>query len=356
MNTLGMQRFTIHSLVILISITVISCGTDALQISGEWQFEGLEGVVINKIIPSSDNDRLILATDDGVFFYEEGQFTPAGLQGATIVDLVEMGEKDMLAGTRIHTTNGAQATLFRTDDVGETWLMHMGNYGDEEGKYVTVNALAVHPDNSQTLYARGMLNVSRSLDGGLTWKSLYRDWDWIASYASLLKIDPNNPDIIWAGGANALFRPNLMRTTDDGKTWENLWRKLQIFEFEFESIAHSIAIRPGRSSHLLLGLGVGVFRSTDLGESWESVFDDAAVLSLANSPRSSRTVYGSGINQNRTLFLLATPDFGTTWAINEMEGSPTDIQVNNLTVVEQNGREVLYFGTNKGLFSYRIDK
>ena len=351
-----MQRFTIHSLVILISIFVISCGTDALQISGEWQFEGLEGVAINKIIPSSYGDQLILATDNGVFVHEEGQLTPAGLQDGTVVTLVEMGERKMLAGTRIRNKNGVPATLFKTTDGGETWLMHMGNYGGEERKYITVNALAVHPDNPKTLYARGMLNVTRSVDGGHTWENLYYDWDWITSYASLLKIDPNKPDIIWAGGANAGFRPNLMRTTDDGKTWENMWRKLQIFEFEFESITHSIVIRPGRSSHLLLGLDVGIFRSTDLGESWESVFDGAAVLSLANSPRSSRTVYGSGINQNRALFLLVTPDFGTTWAINEMEDSPGNIHTNDLVVVEKNGREVLYFGTNKGLFSYRIDK
>jgi photosystem II stability/assembly factor-like uncharacterized protein len=353
-----MQQLHLHNLglAIIIAVFVGSCGTDALQVSGKWQFEGLEEVAINKIIPSSVEGRLILATNDGVFFHEDGLFTPAGLQGEEVLDIAVMSDEEMLAGVRVFELDVGEPSLFKTTDAGDSWKTFMGNYGGEDGKLTRVAALAVHPDHSQTLFARGMLNVSQSVDGGQTWNSLYRDWDWIGSNASLLKIDPENPDIIWAGGANTLNRPNLMRTTDSGETWENLWEKLQIFEGGFPSTAYSIAIRPGRSSHLLLGLGVGVFRSTDLGESWESVFDEAAVLTLANSPRSSRTVYASGVNTDRTLFVLATPDFGSTWQTIKMADSPSDIGVNHMVSIEHNGREVLYLGTDRGLYSYRISE
>jgi len=351
-----MQRCSLHSLALFAAVIMVSCGTDALQVSGEWHFEGLEGVAINKIIPSSASDRLILATDDGVFIYEEDQFTPVGLQGEEVNDLVEMGEDEILAGIRTTTMDGGEDSLFKTTDGGATWQVHMGNYGGEERKHTSINALAQHPDDPRRLYARGWLNVPRSLDGGQTWESLYRDWEWFGMNASLLRIDPNNPDIIWAGGANTLSRPNLLRTTDGGETWENLLFELQIFEAGYESTAYSIAIRPGRSSHLLLGLGVGVFRSTDLGKSWESVFDQAAVLAMANSPRFSRAVYAAGFNQQQTLFLLVTPDFGSTWKTIEKENSPSNIHVNDLTLVEQDGQDVLYFGTNRGVFSYRIDR
>jgi photosystem II stability/assembly factor-like uncharacterized protein len=245
-----MQRLPLHSLglAIITVVFVASCGTDALQVSGEWQFEGLDGIAINKIIPSSYGDQLILATNNGVFIYEEGQFTPAGLQGKQVNDLIEMRVGEMLAGIRTPTMSGGEDSLFKTTDGGASWQVHMGNFGGEEGKHTSVNALAVHPDDPQHLYARGWLNVPRSMDGGQTWESLYQDWEWFGMNASLLKIDPNNPDIIWVGGANTLSRPNLMRSTDSGDTWENLLNKLQIFDTGFESAAYSITIRPGRSS------------------------------------------------------------------------------------------------------------
>lgn len=353
-----MQQLHLHNLglAIIIAVFVGSCGTDALQVSGEWQFEGLEEVAINKIIPSAHADRLILATDDGVFIYEEGQFTPAGLQSETVVDIAVICEDEMLAGIRTPTMSGGEDSLFKTTDEGASWQVHMGNFGGKEGKHTSVNALAVHPDNPQHLLARGWLNVTRSMDGGQTWESLYQEWEWFGMNASLLKIDPNNPDIIWAGGAGVTLSPYIIRTTDGGDTWENFLFELQIFEVGFESTAYSIAIRSGRSSHLLLGLGVGVFRSTDLGESWESVFDEAAVMTLAHSPRSSRTVYASGVNADRTLFVLATPDFGSTWQTIKMADSPSDIGVNHMVSIEHNGREVLYLGTDRGLYSYRISE
>jgi len=267
-----------------------------------------------------------------------------------------MGKNEVLAGIRTPIMSGGEDSLFKTTDGGTSWQVHMGNYGGEEGKHTSVNALAVHPEDPQHLYARGWLTVVRSLDGGHTWESLYQDWEWFGMNASLLKIDPNNADIIWAGGSGVTLSPYIIKSEDSGTNWENLLFELQIFEVGFESTVYSIAIRPGRSSDLLLGLGVGVFRSTDLGESWRSVFDEAAVLTMANSLRSERTVYAGGINSNNTLFVLVTPDFGSTWQMIEMEDSPGNIRVNDMVAIEQNGREVLYLGTNQGLYRFDVNK
>jgi photosystem II stability/assembly factor-like uncharacterized protein len=356
------NHHNLHSspgIILFMIFTVVisaSCGTDALEISGRWQFEGLEGTQVNKIVPSPSGDRLALATTNGVFIYKNNHFTPAGLQDEEIADLVFLKEMEMLAAIRITLMDGGENSMFKTTDEGSSWEVFMGNYGGDEGKYTLISALAIHPNNTNHLFARGAVNVSQSIDGGQTWESIYYDWNWIAMNASLLKIDSNNPNIIWAGGRNGVGQPYLTKTEDGGASWENLWRKLQIFEdIVFSSTAYSIAIRPGQSSHLLLGLGVGVFRSTDLGESWESVFNEASVLTMANSPRSSRTIYASGINQQRTLFVLITTDFGTTWQTIEMDNSPKDIRVNDMIVVEQDGDEVLFLGTNKGVFSFRVD-
>jgi len=95
-----------------------------------------------------------------------------------------------------------------------------------------------------------------------------------------------------------------------------------------------------------------LFKTTDGGDSWETVFSGASIRSLVHSARDGRIVYGSGQNAQGTLFFAATPDFGNTWEIIEMQNSPAGIRVNDIAAVEKEGREVLYLGTNKGLFSF----
>lgn len=345
------------SFLAIAGILLISCGTDSipgpeLVLQGEWKQEGLDGTRINKIIPSQN--RLVLATEEGVFTGNGGDFNPAGLEDEEVVDLVMLDEQEWIAGINLITPE-RDTTLFKTTDGGVSWQPHMGNYGDSEGQHTVVNALAVHPNDPEILFARSRANVARSLDGGHTWESVFLDWENIGG-ARFVTIDSNNPDIIWAGGSNAFSAINLFKSEDGGDSWKRLDDNL--FEVVFNATAYNIVVKPGAPSTVLLGAipGIGTnsgtIRSSDGGESWETVFGKSAVFALVHSARDSRIVYGSGQNAKGTLFFAATPDFGDSWEIIEMQNSPAGIRVNDIAAVEKEGREVLYLGTNKGLFSF----
>ncbi|MDZ7704111.1 MAG: hypothetical protein U5L04_06465 [Trueperaceae bacterium] len=49
---------------------------------------------------------------------------------------------------------------------------------------------------------------------------------------------------------------------------------------------------------------------------------------------------------------MVSSDFGESWQTVEYEDGPTGIRVNDMVSLEVNGREVLYFGTNQGVYSY----
>lgn len=340
-------------LIFMTTIMTTSCSTDALEtISGTWQFEGLEGIKINEL--RVHNGYMHAGTEQGMYrtSITEVSWQTMNLSESTVLTFAVFSDQEIIAS--VYFNEADSSTIAKTTDGGESWVPFRNGFGGE--LRVTPRVFEIHPDNPDILFARGFANVAKSTVRGLHWESIYLDWNSLVMNASLLRIDPNDPDIIWAGGSSGVGSPNLIKTEDGGASWENLWRNLQIFEdIVFSSTAYSITIRPGQSTHLLLGLGVGVFRSTDLGESWESVFNEASILTMVNSQLSPKTVYASGINQQRTLFVLITTDFGTTWQTIEMEDSPGDVRVNDMAVDVIDGKETIYLGTNKGVFSFSVD-
>lgn len=105
-----------------------------------------------------------------------------------------------------------------------------------------------------------------------------------------------------------------------------------------------------------MGLGGGIRKSTNNGETWSTVFDEAGILTLAHSTRNPETVYASGINSQGRLFFNASGDFGDTWQTVEFEDSPDQIHVNDMVSLNEDGAEVLYFATNKGVYSYTFEE
>ncbi|MFH1161892.1 MAG: T9SS type A sorting domain-containing protein [Candidatus Jorgensenbacteria bacterium] len=64
----------------------------------------------------------------------------------------------------------------------------------------------------------------------------------------------------------AMSYRGLLRSTDDGKTWERIFKKDFLSNFGFG------AIRDKKTNAILYGSGSGIFRSTDEGKSWTFVW------------------------------------------------------------------------------------
>ena len=162
---------------------------------------------------------------------------------------------------------GPGSGIYRTVDGGDHWEeLTEGLPDGDKGRigldiyrrdgnlvYAIVEADARDPESGFQSPRRN--GVYRSTDRGDTWE-LMSNTNNRPMYYSQIRIDPNDPERLYAGGAN------LYRTSDGGRT------------FTPDAAAgvhldhHALWINPENSNHLLLGSDGGVSVSWDRSDSW----------------------------------------------------------------------------------------
>jgi len=177
--------------------------------------------------------------------------------------------------------------VWRSTDAGVVWKPLF-----DAQAVASIGALVVSPSDPRVLYvgtgesdirsdlASGA-GVYRSSDGGDSWTySGLRDTRQI----SKLLVDPNNPDVVYAGALGYAYGPNpdrgVYKSSDGGKTWrQTLYRGPEVGVADLAIAAAQpnvlfaslwAAHRPPWSTYApLIGAGSGLLRSLDAGETWQ---------------------------------------------------------------------------------------
>lgn len=339
-------------IIVLNSITFTGCG------AGTGELENIEGEFRqNHTFELADRDGLLYAaTDSGLYHKsvntEDEDWQSLGLGNAAIRTFVVFSHREIIASVDFGNDN-PKSTIAKTTDGGQTWIHYRNGYSGDVNQRVP-RALVMDPSNPDLLFAGGPggLDIAKSADRGQSWELVTGSWQNLG-FLRFIKADGNNPNIVWAGGSNAIFQPILDQSIDGGKNWNE--KNLQIYENTvFEGTTYDVAIDPKQSSRVLLGLSGGIFRSEDAGQTWESVFSGATIYTFTHSASNPGIILASGQNREGTLFFLSSADFGDSWQTTAVPGGPDGVRVNDMVSVEVSGREVLYFGTNKGVYSYTV--
>ncbi len=204
--------------------------------------------------------------------------------------------------------------------VGEgLWIS--SNRGDTFERYsnemyieADVRGLAIHPQNSDVLYAGTNCGIYRSEDGGLSWTLLPTDFGtgWPGTSTKTvwcLTIDPSNSNTIYAG----VCPGGIYRSKDAGETWTLLNTGIsETCGYLKYTRVTTIAVDPGNSNNVFAGVEIdAVHRSSDGGETWRRL--DAGL--------SSPDIHSLSINPIDTAHLLAatnndlnvSTNSGETW-------------------------------------------
>ncbi|MFN6964710.1 MAG: WD40/YVTN/BNR-like repeat-containing protein [Pyrinomonadaceae bacterium] len=177
--------------------------------------------------------------------------------------------------------------IFKTTNGGMTWTPIF-----DRQNTISVGDIALEPGNPDVIWVgTGESNtrnsvsfgdgVYRSTDGGKTWKHL-----GLAETNTISKvvIHPKNPDIVYVAAVGRVWGPNEERgvfmTTDGGKTWQ------KTLYIDPQHGASDLVIDPQNPNILYAGMWRferkpwtftsgsdkgGVFRSTDGGRTWSKV-------------------------------------------------------------------------------------
>jgi photosystem II stability/assembly factor-like uncharacterized protein len=283
------------------------------------------------------------------------EWVSLGLPGGEVRTFVVLSNQKLLAAPDID--NRDSLTIARTTDGGQNWVPFRNGFGGGITRGIP-STLASDQSDSGILLGGGpgAPTIAQSVDQGQSWQLISGTWGNLG-FLEFIKIENGNSLRIWAGGSNAVFAPLLIRSTDRGDTWQNL----QVIE-NVETTVYDLVANKSNSNVLLAGTSGAVTpanlirKSTDGGQTWETVRENIGALTLTHSARNPEVVYASGRNANGTLFFAASNDFGDTWETVEMENSSSGMRVNDMVSVIENGKEVLYLGTNQGVYSYRFEE
>jgi photosystem II stability/assembly factor-like uncharacterized protein len=182
------------------------------------------------------------------------------------------------------TTGGG---VWKTTDGGKTTLPVTDAYFGG-----TIGAVTVQQSNPDVVWVGGgetpiRGNVShgdgvwKTTDAGKTWQYMGLKE---TQYISRVRINPDNPDIVYVGALGHVFGPNkergVYRTTDGGKTWKNILFRNDstgvadmIMDPSNPKIIYVTFWQAGRKPWLLVsgGAGSGIFKTTDGGDTWTEI-------------------------------------------------------------------------------------
>jgi len=324
-----------------------------LDLEGTFNTTSLENPVVHKL--KLKNNVLYSGTDSGLFQsdIESNSWNSLGVPSAQVRAFAVLEHQEILAA--LNFDDGDSLTIGRTTTSGKDWIPYRNNYGGDKSRSIPTS-FGQSSENNTILYAAGSLfSIAKSTDKGKSWKLILGNWDGFNS-VFFLKVNSYNPNYIYTGGTAATFQALLYQSSNSGDSWQNL------SVFDGEANVYDVVVYPNQSNIILAGLtgsikSANIIRkSTDGGQSWQTVLEDIGVRTFTHSARNPEIVYASGLNDKGTLFFAASNDFGDTWQRVEWADSPTGVRVNDMVSVMEDGHEVLYLGTNMGLYSYTFEE
>jgi ligand-binding sensor domain-containing protein len=211
------------------------------------------------------------------------------------------------------------SAIFRSTDNGASWINLDSGLTD-----VNVKSIAFGP-GGEVYAGTSVSGVFRSTDNGLYWTPMNNG----LTNTSILSLAVTTGGTVFAGTTSGVFR------SIDGANWEETSAT--------NSSAAAIAIN--QSNHVFVGASAGtvILQSTDLGETWQVVYNSPTTPSVSSLAINSQGEIFAGIFGFTNGGILLSSDDGTSWT--QVNTGLTNTRVQALAVSTSG---YVYVGTERG--------
>lgn len=230
---------------------------------------------------------------DGVFVYDDASelWSPGGLLTAAPTPAVYDLEADLTIPDRVWAAaddvGGLASGVWFSDDGGLSWA-EMSTGLEDAGADAEMRSIAVHPSNSDVLYAGGLSRVFKTVDGAASWAVSDR---WIANTNVRAVVKNTSGAATFAG----TFGSGVYGSSDEGLSWTASNgippTSLTATRVQALSLAETSGVLYAGTSD------GGVFMSADMGLTWSAengglLTNEARNISaLAVNPELENQVY-----------------------------------------------------------------
>ena len=250
---------------------------------------------------------------------------------------------------------GTYPGLLVSVNEGKSWNRRDPKTGFDR---VQLAQVVLDPRREGRVWALGLREVYRSLDGGASWEKV----DFVR-FASELAIDPERPDRLYVAGSRrvlvgdgAIDIPVLWRSADGGDSWA------QVEQFDVPQPSEQgrglfgLAVHPARTDTVFALGTTGVFRSRNAGLRWirlsgvpSGCVGPAAVIggALVVDPFRVRTLYLTHCDPSNPV--LKSTDGGVSWRPTSLRMASAVTFVWTL-VADPHHPGTLYAGGDEGVF------
>jgi photosystem II stability/assembly factor-like uncharacterized protein len=181
-----------------------------------------------------------------------------------------------------------------------------------------------------------------------------------AAEISALAIDPRTPSTIYAASSATSYPDGrgakIFKSTDAGASWISIFTETVLFNGV--SLINSLAVDPKNPSIIYAGALDRIYKSTNGGGQWLRAggvltFPFASVNTIAIDPRNTQRVYaGTGIDTFGPLGggIFSSTNGGETWEPTKINSLLQTVGIVFSLTIDPKETKKLYAGTNRGVF------
>ena len=286
------------------------------------------------------NNRILLGNDGGLYYSLNNGSSWTKINNLPFTQFYAM-DIDFQNPDRLIGGTQDNNTIMTNNGGLNNWEAILGG----DGMYCLIDY-----SNPNVIYAEYQWgNLYKSTNGGNSMD--YIGWNWSEdriNWSAPLAMDPVNSSILYFGS----YR--VWKSTNGGSSWNDVSGDITKGIDQYFHTVTTIAVSPVNNNIVIAGTGDGLIHvSTNAGASWENItndFPDRWITKVIADPFDENTIYAtiSGFRWDEQLaHVYKSTDLGETWE--NISGNLPELPVNDI-VLDPMHIGYIYIGTDAGVF------